>query len=285
MTRGAMAGTPRNTTEWRQGHVLTVEAATALKLISARGAENTVVVVVSHDCDIACDDESEPEVEVIIGFCIDRLGGDTHAKTARRLHLAFRCGEVEVPVELRVSSKCSRPKGDVLQFEPRADLVLSPESLVTLQHWLAARYHRAAFADEFENRLKAKPAKLDRKIAKALDDAAQHVLAVFFDVDDGEEVKRDGPDDVYKLRVTVLYDSAKDEPKAYTAAQGAADAIESDFEKAFLADGQWHDIQLLSCEAVSDSAMTVAESRMLKRWRLDHMSLEEEPLQPMFHPD
>jgi hypothetical protein len=163
--------------------------------------------------------------------------------------------------------------------------VLSPESLVTLQHWLAARYHRAAFADEFENRLKAKPAKLDRKIAKALDNAAQHVLAVFFDVDDGEEVKRNGPDDVYRLRVTVLYDSAKDEPKAYKAAQGAADAIVNEFEKAFLADGQWHDIQLLSCEAVSDSAMTVAESRMLKRWRLDHMSLEEESLQPMFQPD
>jgi hypothetical protein len=280
-----MAGTRRNTTEWRQGHVLTIEAATALDLISARGPENTFVVVVSHDCDIACDDESEPTIEVIVGFRIDRLGGDTHAKTARRLHLAFRCGEDEVPVELRVSSKCNRPKGDVLQFEPRADLVLSPESLVTLQHWLAARYHRAAFADEFESRLKAKPVRLDRKIAKALNDAAQHVLAVFFDVDDGEEVKRDGPGDVYQLRVTVLYESAKDEPKAYKAAQGAADAIEREFEKAFLAGGQWHDIRLVSCEAVSDSAMTVAESRMLKRWRLDHMSLEEEPLQPMFEPD
>ena len=279
-----MAGTPRNTTAWRQGHVLTIETATALDLISARGPENTVAVVVSHDCDIACDDQSEPTVEVIVGFRIERLGGDTHAKTARRLHLAFRCGETEVPVELRVSSKCSRPKGDVLQFEPRTDLVLSPESLVTLQLWLAARYHRAAFADEFENRLKAKPAKLDRKIAKALDDAAQHVLAVFFNVDDGEEVKRDGPDDVYQLRVTVLYDSAQDEPKAYEAAQRAADAIESEFEKAFLANGQWHDIQLLSCDAVSDAAMTVAESRLLKRWRLDHMSLEEEPLQPMFQP-
>ena len=285
MTRGAMAGTPRNITEWRQGNVLTIEAATALDLISARGPENTVVVVVSHDCDIACDDEREPTVEVIVGFRIERLGGDTHAKTARRLHLAFRCGEAEVPVELHFSSKCSRPKGAVLQFAPLADLMLSPESLVTLQHWLAARYYRAAFADEFENRLKAKPAKLDRKIAKALDNAAQHVLAVFFDVDDGEEVKRDGPDDVYQLRVTVLYDSAKDEPKAYKAAQAAADVIESEFEKAFLAGGQWHDIQLLSCEAVSDSAMTVAESRMLKRWRLDHMSLEVEPLQPMFQPD
>lgn len=285
MMPGALADTQRNATEWRQGCVLTHEAAAALGLISARGPENTFAVVVSHDCDIACDDEREPMIEVIVGSRIARLGGDTHAKTARRLHLAFLCGEAEVPVELGVSSKCSRPKGDVLQFAPRADLVLSPEGLVTLQHWLAARYHRAAFADEFENRLKAKPAKLDRKIAKAFDDAAQHVLAVFFDVDDGEQVKRDGPEDPYQLRVTVLYDSARDEPTAYKVAQAAADEIESAFEEALLTDGQWHDIQLLSCEAVSDSAMTVAESRMLKRWRLDHMSLEEEPIQPMLQPD
>ena len=241
-------------------------------------------MVVSHDCDIACDDEREPTVEVIVGSRIERLGGDTHAKTVRRLHLAFRCGEADVPVELSVNSKCNRPKGALLQFEPSADLTLSPEGLITLQHWLAARYHRAAFADEFENRLK-KPAKLHRKIVKALDNAAEHVLAVFFDIDDGKEVNRDGPGDVYELRVTVLYDSAKDEPKAYKAAQAAADAIESEFEKAFLADGQWHDIQLRSCETVSDTAMTVAESRMLKRWRLEHMSLDEEPIQPMFQLD
>lgn len=279
-----MAGAPRNTTEWRQGHVLSIEAATALGLTSDKARGSTVAVVVSHDCDIACDDEREAEVEIIVGSLIERLGGDTNAKSARRLHLPFRCGDADVPVELQFSAKCSRPKGAVLQSTPRADMVLSPESLVTLQHWLASRYYRSAFPDEFENRLKAKSIKLDRKIAKALDDAGQHVLAVFFDVDDGKEVKREGPADPYQLRVTVLYDSTKDEPKAYEAAQAAADAIEDAFEKALCADGRWHDIQLLSCEPVSDSVMTIAESRMLKRWRLDHMSLEEEPHQPMLQP-
>lgn len=279
-----MAVVPRNETEWRQGHVLTPEGASALGLVSDRGPENTYVVVVSHDCDIACSDEREPFVEVIVGFRIDRLGGDTHAKTARRLHLAFRSGGAEVPVELNVVAKVSCPKGAVLQFSPSADMALSPESLVTLQYWLASRYHRAAFADEFENRLKARPGRLDRKIATALDDAGKHILAVFFDVDEGQEVKRDGPNDVYMLRVTILYDSSEDEPAAYKAAQAAAATIEDAFEQAFFADGRWRNIQLLSCEPISDSVMTVAQSRVLKRWRLDHMSLEEEPQQPMLHP-
>ena len=274
-----MAGAPRNTTDWRQGRVFADETAAALGLVSAQGPGNTVAVVVSHDCDIACNDDREPEVEVIVGFRIETLGADTHGKTARRLHLAFRCGEADVPVELQANAKLSRPKADLLRAEPRPDMVLSLESLVTLQHWLASRYHRSAFADEFEARLKN--ARLDRKIAKSLDASGQHVLAVFFDVDDGEEVIREGPDDPYQLRVTVLYDGTKDEPTAYAQAQAAADAIESAFEKAFCDGARWRHIQLLSCETVSDSVMTIAQSRLLQRWRLDHISLEDDPRQPL----
>lgn len=276
-----MTDAARSTTEWRQGNVLSGEAASSLGLVSSRGPENTIAVVVSHDCDIACDEKREPEVEVVLGYRVDRLGADTHAKTARRLHLPFSLGETEIPVELHVTAKLGVAKGALLRFEPRPDMSLSPESLLTLQHWLAARYHRAAFADEFENRLKAKPAKLDRKIAKALDDGGKHLLALFFDVDEGEEVQRKGREDLYQLRVTILYDSTKDEPTAYTAAQAVADAIAHEFEKALFADGQWSGIQLLSCEPVSDHVMTVADTRVLKRWRLDHMSLEDEPHQPM----
>jgi hypothetical protein len=114
-----------------------------------------------------------------------------------------------------------------------------------------------------------------------MDEAGEHVLAVFFDVDAGREVDRNGPEDVYDLRVTLLYDSTEDEPKAYEAARKAATAIEEAFEQALFRDGKWRDIRLLSCDAASDNAMTVAESRHLKRWRLDHMSLQDEPRQAM----
>ena len=35
------------------------------------------------------------------------------------------------------------------------------------------------------------------------------------------------------------------------------------------------------CDPVSDSAITVAEREMLKQWRLEHMSLQDDPPQPM----
>jgi hypothetical protein len=276
-----MAGAQRTDTTWRQGHVLSNEAAATLGLPLGEPAQNAVVVVVSHDCDIACDAHVEPQVELIVGWRIERIGGDAHAKTARRLHLAFETGTDELPVELHVTRKVAVPKPALLQFEPRPDLRLSPASLLTLQTWLAARYHRAAFADEFETRLKAKPARLDRKIAKAMDDAGEHVLAVLFDVDGGEEVKRQGPEDVYQLSIVILYDSQKDESKAYAAAQKAADTIADTFEAALCTGGVWRDIRLNSCDPVSDEAMTIAQSRSYKRWRLDHMSLEDEPQQVM----
>lgn len=276
-----MADSQRHSTDWRQGHVLPPEAAASLGLVWAADPAATVVVMASHDCDIAATEEREPGVEVIIGRRIDAPGADTHAKTARRLHVVFDGADGPLAVELLATHKVKVQKQAVLATAPHSDWRLSPESLATLQHWLAARYRRAAFADEFEARLKGKPGQLDRKIAKALAPAAQHVLAVFFDVDEGVEVIRHDPEDVYQLRIMLLYDSTKDEPTAFAAGAKAAAAIEDAFENAFFDGVKWQQIQLLSCEAVSDSVMTIAESRLLKRWRLDHMSLADEPQQPM----
>jgi hypothetical protein len=38
------------------------------------------------------------------------------------------------------------------------------------------------------------------------------------------------------------------------------------------------------CDPISDSAITVAQREMLKQWRLEHMSLQEDPPQPMITP-
>lgn len=280
-----MPGSSRNITEWRQGHVLADEAVAEFGLVSSAGPDNTVVVVVSHDCDITADAVREPLVEIVIGRHIDRLGADANAKTARRLHLPFLQGDKEVPVEFEITTKASLKKEAVLAAKPRADMSLSAKARETLQRWLAARYYRSAFPEEFEARLKAKPGKLNEKIVKAMDDAGEYVLAVYFDLDNGEEHERNGSDDVYELTITLLYDSEKDEEAAHAVAQKAADAIEKAFEGALCFNGEWRDINLLACDAASDNAMSVAESRMLKQWRLDHMSLKEDPPLAMLPPN
>jgi hypothetical protein len=251
-----MSGTPRNITEWRQGHVLADETVAEFGLVSRAGPDNTVVVVVSHDCDITAVAAREPVVEVVIGYRIDKLGADANAKTTRRLHLYFLQGGTEVPVELEITTKTALKKETVLAAKPRADMVLSAKGRVILQRWLAARYYRAAFPELFEARLKAKPGKLSEKIVRAMDDAGEYVLAVYFDLDKGEEHERNGPDDVYQLTTTLLYDSERDEKAAYAAAQNASNAIEA----VLRSDGKWRNINLLSCDITSDNAMSVAAS-------------------------
>ena len=274
---------PARSTPWRQGHVIPDEFAAALGLVDGARFGQQYAVVVSHDCDLANSCEKEPLVELIIGSRIEKIGADGHAKTARRLQIEFQSEAEPLVLELLAIGKIAIPKDKFLELapEPRQSLHLDGSGLETLQRWLAARYRRAAFADEFETRLKAKPARLDRKLEKRLDSAGKHVLAVYFEVDDGNEVSRQGPDDVYELRVTLLYDGGENEADAYDAAQKAADAIESDFEGAYRSEGSWKWIRLAACDAVSDQVLTVAQSRMMKQWRLEHMSLEDEPQQPM----
>lgn len=275
-----MADAARKLTDWRQGSVLAVQSAARLALLS-HGDDQALVVVISHDCDIASADDKEPMVEIIVGRRIERLGADTHAKSARRLHLQFDSNEGAIAVELLAARKAAVRKADLVVDAPLQGVSLSPDNLVTLQNWLAARYRRAAFPESFEARLKAKPGQLHKKIAKAMDTAGVHVLAVLFDLDEGQNVERLQPIDAYQLRIYLLYDSQIDEHVAFAAAMAAAEAIESAFEVAFgQVDGGWLNIKLLSCEPISDSAMTVADNRPLKQWRLDYMSLEDDPQQP-----
>lgn len=279
MTLSGMPHTQNRETLWRQGLVLQHQVALELNLISKDESEQTIAIVISHDCDIANSQIREPMVELVIGRPIDKLGTDSHGKTARRLHIEFQTESELRAFELIATEKTECAKELVLATSPRTDLSLSRGNIVTLQRWLAARYHRAAFATEFERRLKLKPAHVDKKIAKAVAEPSEHILAVFFNVDDSTEKHQTDLNDTYQLDIILLYDSSKDE--AYEATQKVAEAITTAFENAFKENDKWQSIQLTSCVPISDSAMTVADSRLLRQWRLDYMSLGDDPQQNM----
>ena len=93
---------------WRQGHVLPHDAATALSLLHSESPDDTLVVVVSHDCDLACDPMREPNMEVIIARRIEKADGScTHSKNARKLHLEFMSQGGSIFAELQATKKIS----------------------------------------------------------------------------------------------------------------------------------------------------------------------------------
>ena len=267
-------------TYWHQGSVLPDNASEVLALSHPESPERTFVVVISHDCDLAADPEREPLVELVTGRIIDAIKADSHAKSARRLQIEFQGLQGPIAVELLATHKSFVQKSDLAPFDPRADVNLDAQGLSILQRWLAARYRRAAFPDEFERRLKE--ARLPRRIEKALNAAGKHVIAVFFDVDGGEDIQRNGPDDFYRLGIYLLYDTTQNEPEAEAATRSASDQIEEAFEKAFRSkDNSWRNIRLEYCDVMSDQALSYGNSLHFKQWRLEHISLEDDPPQAL----
>ena len=264
-------------TPWRQGQVLPEAAAIALNL-----SKDSIVVVISHDCDLTAAPDKEPVVEVICGRPVDDEdhGNFAHAKVSRTLHISFPCGEQTQWVELTATKKMSIPKEKLAEFRPRTDLCLEPAGNAILQRWLAARYRRAAFPDAFEKRLKATG--LEGELTRILKHLGEHIVAIFFDVDDGREAIRTEVSDTYALRIYLLHSTEPDPEKAQAAAEEACRRIEVAFQKKLLAPtGKWTLIELCDCSAISDEALSYKQSALFKQWRLDQLSLREYPPRPM----
>ena len=211
----------------------------------------------------------------------DKDGNCTHAKNARKLHVEFS-GDATFWGEFEAVAKIAVDKLELNRFHPRTDTLLTVENHAIFQMWLASRYRRSAFPDEFERRLTSKEFKLADRIAKAVKPHGELIAGVFFDVDEGKEMMRDGPGDTYTLDIIILHAADPDFMAAEAAAQKAAQAIESAFnEKLFAPTRTWQHIELRSCEPISESVLSYYEFKQLKRWRLEHISLAADPQQPV----
>jgi hypothetical protein len=208
------------------------------------------------------------------------VGVDTHAKSSRTLHVEFEGGE-PLLAEFVITEKRFVAKTVLANFEPDTRFHLSPTSLNTFQVWLASRYRRSAFPDEFERRMNA--SKVSSKISKIIKQLGVMITAVFFDVDEGREIPKTGPDDTYLLDIVLLYAVDPDFHAAETAALKAVEEVKKAFKKKLFdaETGYWQSIELRYVDAVSEEALTYRQSQFLKKWRLDHISLGADPQQPV----
>jgi DNA-dependent RNA polymerase auxiliary subunit epsilon len=263
-------------TPWRQGKFLSKATATELGL--ATNKPDCLVVVASHDCDLTQSSESEPCVEIVVGKEIMNSqfnGNFTNGKNARKLHLPIEGSDMPY-IELEVLNKASIQKADLLGHTP-SDVHLSKSGKVIFQRWLASRYRRSAFPDEFEQRLATH--KLDRKIADAGKKLGSNIAAIYFDIVN-EEAR---PNKIYLLDVVILYQTTDDAERARESAESLKDKIQKAFQaKLFNETNQtWKDIELRYVDVISDEALTYRQSQILKPWRLEYISLGADPQQPI----
>ena len=241
-------------TQWRQGDLLTFDG--------------NLFLLISHDCDICADHDIEPDVECIpCNIDVARNGSLTLGKNPRRLQLeCFRPGnENGAIVELRARDKRFIPKSDLFGSAQLFELQLPSGQQVVLRRWLSARYSRSAFPNTFEEHMRQVSAAVDSLSKKQ----GSGIRALYFDLDDGEMIERDDPTDHYQLIIYVVYPT--DTPDSV--AQEFAEDLTQIFERAFSTGDTWTRIHLLSCDAVSEDAYTLAMHNSTKTWRVDHRSL------------
>jgi hypothetical protein len=259
-------------TDWRQGDLLTREAAAALGLVAAVDEERRVIVI-THDCDLP--HGSELCVEVIVAEMVVKEDPQlSYAKNPRRLHLAYEgINAAPLILELRHGDRRSVPKGD---FAERAvkdhSLALPIDAKRILKQWLAARYGRPAFPNEFEERLRK--GKVERKIAKILEPDAKYLVGLFFDLGEqrGTEAIEGEP---YALSVSVVYDANEGGADARGAAERVAMQLRELFENTYGKPDVATEIALDACEAVANTYLTLADLRRVDQWRLEYISLRD----------
>ena len=270
-----MTATWTRDTPWRQGHLLTPEAAQALGLSHPESPDSTCVVVISHDCDLANDAlHIEPDVEVIIGRRVPKGDGNYFwAKAPRTLHIDALHGGGFAVIELVATTKRTIPKQTLAAFTPDTAYALPGKSLSALRAWLGVRYNRAAFPDPFVNRLSE--FKVDKRLAKIIEPVGNLLSAVYFDVDGGNEIDRsDGSP--YNLKIVLAYTPGDDPEQAAEDVEKIETTIRAIFEDRHFdqGSGQWNGIALKQCMSISEDDLPVSRARLLTQWRLEYMTIK-----------
>lgn len=265
-------------TEWRQGDLLTDEEAHTIGLVESLNS-NRCVVLISHDCDLPND--TETFVEVIVGSLLQAPDPMlANARNPRRLHLKFVSDAgADMCVELRHVDRQQVSKAVFAKIGARdGNFLLPADEKRALKQWLAARYGRPAFPNAFENRLRKTVGKksVEYRIAKILEPESSHLVALFFDLGEDKAIElKDG--DPYFLSISVVYDATEGGPNARASAETVAGELRTLFEQAYGTVDTATEIALDACNAVADTFMTLADLRKVDQWRLEYISLREDP--------
>lgn len=265
------------TSSWRQGSVLGEDSLSALGDSIPMVDQATVVVVISHDCDLAEQSlDKEPYVELMIGKVVPKAdGGKRFGKALRFLHVDYSKDGSDVVVELLAAQKIIVSRAAWFkENEPDQAWVVKQGEIRKLRSWLATRYDRSAFSNSFVDRLNSKG--VPTAIETLLKDAG-FISHVFFDVDSGIEVELVSGQ-THSLRIFLAFVPGENPDDTEDAAESVAEKVEKIFTEAFSCTDQqsqrtqWTDIQLLDCVAVSEDDFSLSNARRLSEWRFEYLS-------------
>lgn len=137
-------------TVWRQGDLLAPDDAVALGVIEATQRDTHRVLVVSHSCDIASGEDTEPNVELRIGSIVEQAAAKhQNGHSIRTLDLGAEGRPETEWVQYGIAQRRELTKADLLRLAPWTERRYTGEQRALLRRWLAQRYARCEFPDAF----------------------------------------------------------------------------------------------------------------------------------------
>jgi hypothetical protein len=256
---------------WRQGSVLPPSSFESLSALC--GAEfnpgQHCAIVVSQDCDVVhCSYKTEPNVEIVRGVRRKRLDGNlTFGKSGRKLQLELSTADGPMVFELSIHERYSIDRRILEDTEPDASVSLSNREKRTLAGWLAKRYKRHAFPDEFNRRLKEQPHSDDtRNLFKAYGQEIEAVFVLLQPEDDELPVAESYVVNLWAVMASEDYDDIETRTR-----------LENEFihplETSF---GGFTGIELGAAMLVSDEDFSLADVGRTRRMDLDDLSYRDD---------
>jgi hypothetical protein len=263
---------------WRQGSVLPPSSFGILSELS--GTEfnpgQHCAVVASQDCDVVhCSYKTEPSVEIVRGVRRKRLDGNlAFGKSGRKLQLEFSTADGPMVFELSIHERFLVDRRILEDVEPDATVSLSSREKRTLAGWLAKRYKRHAFPDEFNRRLKEQPHSDDiRNLFKAY---GQEIEAVFVLLQPEDEELSAGESYVVNLYAVMASEDYDDTETRTRLEEEFINPLEASF-------GAFTGIELGAAMLVSDEDFSLADIGRTRRMDLDDLSYRDDS--PMLEDD
>ncbi len=269
-------------TNWRQGSVVPKQLVELLDLPDSMD-DQVLVVVISHDCDIA--HESELKIEVIVGCTKESADGNfRNAKNPRKIHLKYSNEQANscCVVELKHANLVRLDQSKFTDQDPDLRYELADNEKRCLRQWLASRYARPAYPNALENRLSAKMGSksLESKFSTILSSISTYLVAVFFDLHGDRHVEKESGEPYY-LSISLIYDSEEHAGEGREMVESVIDPIKELFTQAENSASTGGTIVLEHCDCIAETKYSIADMRRTDQWRVEHLSLRDgENVQP-----
>jgi hypothetical protein len=250
---------------WRQGSILPMIIVNMLKENSVAGLPEDIkdldlLIVVSHDCDIANSSfEAEPYAEIILAryLPVDKKNGQFFWGRHPRI-FQFLTQSKELLYEISIHNKFSISRNLLLDSEPDTQRNIPKEIAKQICYWISKRYIRASFPDSFNNRI----SKAQKAIGDKLKKGNEAITAIYISTSD-DELK---DDEVYKILIRVTMQcKAYENLDLVTNCQNIVDFIE-------LKLSECQGIDVLDSSLVSEAELSIDDLHFFKRWDYDYLS-------------